>query len=938
MFALLLLSCLISQALASAVLGTDPDDQTISSAVVVTSPNDQPINPALVVTGPANQPIRSAVLVTGPTNQTISDNQSACFTCQVQNAVKVYWEIRTKKNAYIYQVYNEAGRLTTPNLYSSHVKLESEPDDSNQFDLLVHNVDKSDQGFYKCRAVGQDGKFVNSRPAELQVKSDGEDVFHISPVNTFTVVGKTVTFDCRVEMEGILFWEYRPLSGNDQNERTKRIGIKKNEEQGGIIEENPRKFSWDVTALVISNVNTSDTGSYGCGISFFTKSGEKIEHKREANLTVIDLPGGNNQITTRTVFNLRAPTPPLTLECGTTRNSGVEKIAWLDGDLNVLSYDAIKLSDNPRLSIDLFARKNIYYSHTTYKDANTYFCVDLELTPNKWFEYIVHIKGCPPLSTSNRELWKEVEELGKCFGTLKGSSQSWGEAEVWCRLHGGHLAMPKSLEESRAMKNSLQMTSSSFWIGLTDYEEENLYKWADGSILLNDQRQWNSGKPDDSRNEDCAYTYTHSNGGWDDNQCRVRRFFACETSNVDWMRYKRMQEQRCPHNWMYFDCGGFCYSRSHPRGTWSSTKHQCAEANATMLMPKTAREHYFAKMLLGRLPDSSSREMWLGLTATETRSLHEWVDGEYETWIYWGDVRSDSTHTCLTMNLPGGHINARPCTDRHLVVCQKPQRMSPELRSPNASCGKTDLPFHIKGDSRINIEGFPWVVKVLRHGLHVCNGVLISSTHVLTPAQCVSDHHDNVVDKRKIKIVLGSEDQHVKSGQRESVQMIRIHDNYTGSQQEPADGHTFENDLAVVELRRKIHTDCPRMRHVCFLDELDSFYPPYIGYKCVLAGFFNFLRYCKIHEFDFLHPYNEKKYKIHTSGYSCDGRNWNLGTPLLCKRGDRWRLAGLKVDAGTRFLLHVNPSKHRQWIDDTVQSKNHAFVIVQNVFLKVCLI
>ena len=277
-----------------------------------------------------------------------------------------------------------------------------------------------------------------------------------------------------------------------------------------------------------------------------------------------------------------------------------------------------------------------------------------------------------------------------------------------------------------------------------------------------------------------------------------------------------------------------------------------------------------------------------------------------------------------------GRINARLCSNANFVVCQKPQKtIHADIRSTSVSCGETFLPSHITDSDRvvggnlIDIEEFPWIVKVLKDGAYECNGVLISSTHLLTAAHCVTQH-DNILDKSKVTIMLGSQDKYAKSGMRETVHMIHIHFNYTGNQQ------NIENDIAVIELSRKIPTDCPRMGDVCFMDEVDSmlFAPPYAGYECVLADFDSSLRYCEIHNLDYKHPYYETKYQISANRQYCTGWHWNSGTPLVCKKDDRWSLAGLKVAAGTNNLLLVNPSKHRHWINTIVESKYYSFIII----------
>ncbi len=72
-----------------------------------------------------------------------------------------------------------------------------------------------------------------------------------------------------------------------------------------------------------------------------------------------------------------------------------------------------------------------------------------------------------------------------------------------------------------------------YWIGLTDEETENYWKWSDGSPLTG-YTNWMSGQPNDYKEQDCAAIRKGSfkngdfDGEWHDDACSTERGFICE--------------------------------------------------------------------------------------------------------------------------------------------------------------------------------------------------------------------------------------------------------------------------------------------------------------------------------------------------------------------------------------------------------------------------
>ena len=93
-----------------------------------------------------------------------------------------------------------------------------------------------------------------------------------------------------------------------------------------------------------------------------------------------------------------------------------------------------------------------------------------------------------------------------------------------------HLAKIESKNESKSIESLLQDLYSNpvhlfHWIGLTDTEVENHWKWSDGSSL-GPYDTWAPEKPDNSsRDRDCVGLYQV---WWHDIQCLGKQTFICE--------------------------------------------------------------------------------------------------------------------------------------------------------------------------------------------------------------------------------------------------------------------------------------------------------------------------------------------------------------------------------------------------------------------------
>ncbi|XP_059360595.1 C-type lectin domain family 4 member M-like [Carassius carassius] len=102
-------------------------------------------------------------------------------------------------------------------------------------------------------------------------------------------------------------------------------------------------------------------------------------------------------------------------------------------------------------------------------------------------------------------------------------TKNWTDSRRYCTEREADLIIINNREEQDFVKN-ITGSSDHFWIGLTDIEEEDRWKWVDGSTLTSGS--WASGEPNNYQGtEDCANTLSSE---WFDTHCNNSVKWICE--------------------------------------------------------------------------------------------------------------------------------------------------------------------------------------------------------------------------------------------------------------------------------------------------------------------------------------------------------------------------------------------------------------------------
>uniref|UniRef100_A0A3B1K604 C-type lectin domain-containing protein n=1 Tax=Astyanax mexicanus TaxID=7994 RepID=A0A3B1K604_ASTMX len=120
--------------------------------------------------------------------------------------------------------------------------------------------------------------------------------------------------------------------------------------------------------------------------------------------------------------------------------------------------------------------------------------------------------------------WKK---FGSSHYYISTEKKVWHYARMDCRARGADLVIINSREEQEFIKRQ----DKNVWIGLSDEEEEGVWKWVDGSPLTT--RYWSTGEPNNAdRGEDCA-VFTDGSftlQTWNDLPCFNGNFWICEAT------------------------------------------------------------------------------------------------------------------------------------------------------------------------------------------------------------------------------------------------------------------------------------------------------------------------------------------------------------------------------------------------------------------------
>nr|XP_015204403.1 PREDICTED: CD209 antigen-like protein C isoform X1 [Lepisosteus oculatus] len=112
---------------------------------------------------------------------------------------------------------------------------------------------------------------------------------------------------------------------------------------------------------------------------------------------------------------------------------------------------------------------------------------------------------------------------GSCYYFSK-ERRDWSGAQQYCVNQASSLAIINNVDELKYLSSKI---SSVHWLGLTDSEIENTWKWVDGTTVIMSEIYWNFGEPNNVGEEDCGEL---TEGKLNDVGCGEIKRWICEKS------------------------------------------------------------------------------------------------------------------------------------------------------------------------------------------------------------------------------------------------------------------------------------------------------------------------------------------------------------------------------------------------------------------------
>lgn len=224
---------------------------------------------------------------------------------------------------------------------------------------------------------------------------------------------------------------------------------------------------------------------------------------------------------------------------------------------------------------------------------------------------------------------------------------NWYNAKHACEAVDGHLLIINDKAENDFIK---QIVDNNTWLGLTDVENEDFWKWVDNTFLM--WSDWGEGQPNNSRTENYAHYYSRLNYAWNDTNRRSEFYFICEIDkeidNIAKLRgiktniinalldYKAKNSvafyKNVPGCYQY---NGHTYFYIDTQVNWKAAKAVCENMGGHLLIIENEPENSFIKKIL----DANT---WLGLTDEETESAWKWINGEPLRFSDWKKGQPDN--------------------------------------------------------------------------------------------------------------------------------------------------------------------------------------------------------------------------------------------------------------------------------------------------------
>ncbi|NXE75187.1 MRC1 protein, partial [Cochlearius cochlearius] len=287
------------------------------------------------------------------------------------------------------------------------------------------------------------------------------------------------------------------------------------------------------------------------------------------------------------------------------------------------------------------------------------------------------------------------------------TSVTFSEAKKTCERSSGYLTSVGDRYEQAYLTSLIGLRSEKyFWIGLSDTEEQGMFKWVTGEGVP--YTNWNAAMPGNEAG--CVALRTGNAAGlWDVQNCEVKAKFLCkklaEKITLP-LAPETVSDYKCPLGWDTSNSTNSCFRvfvrEENRKKTWFEARDFCREIGGDLAAIRSEEEQTVIENLIIK-KSPSSQPFWIGLQCLDPDGGLSWSDGSpvnYKKNHYFYNTASENC----------GAISEEPsmswtkvhCEYSHSWICEikKGTPLKPEPLGPSAAYEITEDGWILQGDKQ----------------------------------------------------------------------------------------------------------------------------------------------------------------------------------------------------------------------------------------------
>ncbi|XP_074013154.1 macrophage mannose receptor 1-like [Numenius arquata] len=316
------------------------------------------------------------------------------------------------------------------------------------------------------------------------------------------------------------------------------------------------------------------------------------------------------------------------------------------------------------------------------------------------------VEGVSGTAKTDSACLKGWERHGLYCYLVGHTSVTFSEAKKTCERSSGYLTSIGDRYEEAYLTSLIGLSPEKyFWIGLSDTEEQGMFKWVTGEAVF--YTNWNAAMPGNEAG--CVALRTGNEAGlWDVQNCEVKAKFLCkklaEKITLP-LAPDNISDSKCPLGWDTSNSTNSCFRgfvrEENQKRTWFEARDFCREIGGELAAIRSEEEQtVIANIIIKK--SLSSQPFWIGLQCLDPDGGLSWGDGSpvnykanqyfYNTeFEYCGAISEESSKSWIKV----------PCESSHNWICEikKGTPLKPEP-GPSATYEVTEDGWIIKGDKQ----------------------------------------------------------------------------------------------------------------------------------------------------------------------------------------------------------------------------------------------